>query len=289
MKIFYVIFLSLAVSVWAAPKAKPYTAGSAKVVGAVESRTPFSGERLFATLDSVGGSGTWMEWDVNGVKDPSLMGVLDPMLKSSNKPEMVWVITERTKPLVAVLLPKGTGEVMMFYELAKLDAAPVALSINSVLAPDVVFRDYEQINDKELVHRDRSSLRVQLLKNGFRFTYEKKEDKPLRMEPDYAQKTFAEKKSILRDYEDYFKYEYSLMLRAFVQSTRGIFNWQPWHWYMPEWNAKYMLKREELEAILIKGAFPPLITLFKAKTAVGETIEFKTNGSGYWELLLVRP
>ena len=153
----------------------------------------------------------------------------------------------------------------------------------------MVFRDYKQINDKELVHRDRSSLRVQLLKNGFRFTYEKKEDKPLRMEPDYAQKTFAEKKSILRDYEDYFKYEYSLMLRAFVQSTRGIFNWQPWHWYMPEWNAKYVLKREELEAILIKGVFPPLITLFKAKTAVGETIEFKTNGSGYWELLLVRP
>ena len=291
MKIFnaFVFILVTTVCIWAAPKAKPYTAGSAKVVGAVESRTPFSGERLFATLDSVGGSGTWMEWDVNGVKDPSLMGVLDPMLKSSNKPEMVWVITERSKPLVAVLLPKGAGEVMMFYELARLDAAPVALSINPVLAPDVVFRDYEQINDKELVHRDRNSLKVQLLKNGFRFTYEKKEDKPLRMEPDYAQKTFTEKKSILRDYEDYFKYEYSLMLRAFVQSTRGIFNWQPWHWYMSEWNARYMLKREELEAILVKGVFPPLITLFRAKTAVGETIEFKTNGSGYWELLLVRP
>ena len=293
MKIYnLIVFFLVAVTVWAAPakkSAQPYTAGSAKVVGAVESRTPFSGERLFATLDSVGGTGTWMEWDVNGVKDPSLMGVLDPMLKSANKPEMVWVITERSKPLVAVLLPKGAGEVMMFYELAKLDAAPVALAINSVLAPDVVFRDYEQINDSELAHRDRNSLRVQLLKNGFRFTYEKKEDKPLRMEPGYAQKTFTEKKSILRDYEDYFKYEYSLMLRAFVQSTRGIFNWQPWHWYMPEWNAKYMLKREELEAILVKGIFPPLITLFKAKTAVGETVEFKTNGSGYWELLLLRP
>ena len=58
---------------------------------------------------------------------------------------------------------------------------------------------------------------------------------------------------------------------------------------MSEWNARYMLKRDELEAILVKGGFPPLITLFRAKTAVGETIEFKTNGSGYWELLLVRP
>ena len=94
-------------AVWAAPKASgaPYTAGTAKVIGAVESKTPYSGDRLFATLDSVGGTGTWMEWDVNGVKDPSLMQILDPMLKSSNKPEMVWVITERKKPLVAVLLP----------------------------------------------------------------------------------------------------------------------------------------------------------------------------------------
>ena len=33
-----------------------------------------------------------------------------------------------------------------------------------------------------------------------------------------------------REYMDFLKYEYSLMLRAFVQSTHGIFNWQPWHW-----------------------------------------------------------
>ena len=97
MKIISTILLCLAVA-FAAPAKKsdkPYTAGSAKVFGAVESKTPFSGERLFATLDSVGGTGTWMEWDINGVKDPSLMGILDPMLKGANKPEMVWVITER--------------------------------------------------------------------------------------------------------------------------------------------------------------------------------------------------
>ena len=35
----------------------------AKISGAVESKVPFSGERLFAVLDSVGGTGTWMEWD----------------------------------------------------------------------------------------------------------------------------------------------------------------------------------------------------------------------------------
>ena len=283
-KIVLVALICLNSALWAAPKGKPYTAGSAKVIGAVESKTAFSGERLFATLDSVGGTGTWMEWDVNGEKDPSLMGILDPMLKGTNKPEMVWVITERPKPLVAVLLPKGKGETILFYELPSLDAKPVPLSINPVLHPEVVFRDYRQVSDKEYVHRDKDNLKVKLLPSGMLFTYEKKGEDPLYMVADYATKDPAEKNSILTDYEDYFKYEYSLMLRAFVQSVRGVFNWQPWHWYMPAWNAKFMIKRAELESILVRGVAPSFFRLFKATTAAGESIEFRTNGNGYSEL-----
>lgn len=295
MKFFkaFILLLVAVAFVWAAPakkvgKASGYTAGAAKVLGAVESAAPFSGDRLFATLDSVGGTGTWMEWDVNGVKDPSLMGVLDPMLKGANKPEMVWVITERSKPLVAVLLPKGAGEVILFYELPSLDAKPIPLSINPVLSPDVVLRDYRQINETEFVHRDKDNLKVRLLNSGMRFTYEKRGEEPLRIDPGYASMSFTEKEAVLREYEDYFKYEYSLMLRAFVQSTRSIFNWQPWHWYMPEWNAKCLMSRKELDAILKQGYFPPLLTLFKTKTAAGETVEFKTDGRGYSELLISR-
>ena len=284
----FFVLLVTAVGVWAAPKAKPYTAGSAKVVGAVESKTPFSGERLFATLDSVGGTGTWMEWDVNGIKDPSLMGILEPMLKGSNKPEMVWVITERAKPLAAVLLPKGNGETILFYELQTLDAKPAPLAINPVLRPEVVFRDYRQISETEYVHRDKDNLKVKLLSSGMIFSYEKKGDEPLYMVKDYDSKTLDEKASILTDYEDYFKYEYSLMLRAFVQSVRGVFNWQPWHWYMPSWNSKWMLKRSELEAILKRGVAPSFFKLFKATTVAGETIEFRTNGNGYSELEIRR-
>ena len=51
-----------------------------KIYGAVEAKDGFVGGRLFDVLDSVGGTGTWMEWDVNGVRDPSLMKVLDPIL-----------------------------------------------------------------------------------------------------------------------------------------------------------------------------------------------------------------
>lgn len=268
---------------------KVYTSGSARIVGAVDSPAPFSGNRLFAVLDSVGGTGTWMEWDVNSVKDPALMDVLNPMLKANNKPEMVWVIVERQKPLMAVLLQKGRGEVIAFYELSKLDAKPVPLEINDVLSPDVVFRDYEQISETEFVHRDKKNLKVVVTNQSIHFTYTMPNETPLQIPSDYASKTFVEKHSILRDFEDYFKYEYSLMLRAFVQSTRAIFNWQPWHWYMSEWNEKFKMHQKELEAILQHGVTPASFTLFSAKTKKGESIQFKTSGNGFSELIITLP
>lgn len=288
--VFLVVLFTAAVLSVAAP-GKPgknsgkFTSGSATVVGAVESKGLFSGDRLFATLDSVGGSGTWMEWDVNGVKDPSVMEVLDPLLKSRNKPKMIWVLTEREgKPLLATLLPKDAGEVIVFYELKSLDAKPVKLSINPVLSPDVVLRDYRQISENEFVHRDQPNLKAFVSEKTIRFTYEKKGEEPLILDPQYSKKNSVEKKQILKDFEGYFKYEYSLMLRAFVQSTRSVFNWQAWHWYMPSWNSQFMMKSDELEAILMRGITPKYFTLFKARTDKGETVELRTNGFGFSEL-----
>ena len=75
--VFSLVLLTFAVCVVAA---KP----AAKIYGAVSSKEAFSGDRLFAVLDSVGGTGTWMEWDVNGEKDPSVMLALDPLLKQKD-------------------------------------------------------------------------------------------------------------------------------------------------------------------------------------------------------------
>lgn len=288
------MFLLVAVSFgFAAPAksggASKLTSGAAVVYGAVESKSPFGGNRLFAVLDSVGGNGNWMEWDINGVKDPSVMEVLNPLLKSNNKPEMVWLEMERVKPLLAVLLQKGAGEVLVFYELKSLDAKPEALAINPVLNPDVVFRDYEQVSESEFVHRDMKNLKVIVKGNTVRFTYVKSGEEPLVLDPGYSKKNAAEKRVLLRDFEDYFKYEFSVTLKAFLQSTRCIFNWQAWHWYMPSWTSKFMMQKDELEAILMSGKTPSSFTLFKAKTAKGETVEIRASGSGFSEMVITRP
>lgn len=285
------LFSILVTSAFAAPasSAKAKSVGSTKIYGAIEAKDGFLGGRLFDVLDSVGGTGTWMEWDVNGVRDPSVMKVLDPLLNSTNKPKMIWAITERAKPLLAVLLPKGAGEVIVFYELGALDGKPVQLKLNKVLSPDVVFRDYKQISEKEFVHLDRPNLKISVLDKMIRFTYDNPDKTPLRYDPDFAKKTIIEKRTEVNDYLGFLKYEYSMMLRAFVQSTRGIFNWQPWHWYMDKWNAKSVISAKEIEMILSKGVPPEYITVFKAKASSGEMIEMRTTGNGFLEMVITRP
>lgn len=283
MRLFFLCSLVLALVTEA------FAAPASKLLGAVDSKGEFSGERLFAVLDSVGGTGTWMEWDVNGVRDPSVMKVLDPLLKSNNKPKMVWVISERERPLLSVLLPKGTGEVIVFYELASLDAKPVPLKMNRVLSPDVVFRDYRAVSPSEFVHLDRPTLKVVANDKSIRFTYENWDATPLRFDSDFATKTVVEKRSEIRNYRDFFAYEYSLMLRAFVQSTRALFNWQPWHWYMASFNSRAMISDSELEAILSKGVKPAQFTIFKTKAVDGQWVEFKTDGNGFYEMVITNP
>lgn len=289
--LFVLCGLLLTSSVLAAPAKSVYANSDAKskVYGAVDSKGEFSGNRLFAVLDSVGGTGTWMEWDVNGVRDPSVMQILKPMLDSKNKPKMIWLLSEREKPLLAVLLPKGAGELLMFYELSKLDAKPEPLRMNPVLTPDVVFRDYKQVSEKEFVHYDRPNLKVLVSDKRITFSYRNPDTSPLRFDRDFATKTIVEKRNEVVDYMGFLQYEYSLMLRVFVQSVRGVFNWQPWHWYMQSWNSKYMISPEEVEAILSRGLAPDFFTVFKAKTVGGEWVELRTTGNGFSEMVITLP
>lgn len=289
IKTAWIFLICFSVAALAGGGASASHATNAKIFGAVESKVRFSGERLFATLDSVGGTGTWMEWDVNGVRDPSIMQVLNPLLSQQNKPEMVWVISERVRPLLAVLLSKGAGEVLIFYELALLDAKPEKLSLNKVLSPDVVFRDYRQVGDGQFVHLDKPSLKISADDKRILFTYENPDATPLRMDPDFKTKNMLEKHSEISDYMGFLRYEYSLMLRAFVQSTRGLFNWQPWHWYMKEWTGRDFISEQEIEAILVRGVKPDFFTVLKIKAAGGEVVEFRTSGNGFSQLIITNP
>ena len=278
---FFALSLLLLASACFAASAKPVP-----VLAKFSSPKPFSGERLFFVLDSLGEGGNWMEWDPKGIKDPSVANAISSL---GAKPEMVWILSERKMPLFAALVAQGAGELLVFCELSALDAKAEPLKLNEVMDPNVVFRDYRQVSPNEFVHRDKENLRVMATEQRIRFAYVNPDKEPLKFDANFSTKTIVEKKALVREYMDFLKYEYSLMLRAFVQSTHGIFNWQPWHWYMPEWYSKSFIKDDELEAILAAGKSPGFFTVFKAKTVGGELVVFRANGNGFAELVITTP
>lgn len=238
----------------------------------------FSSELLFSKLDSIGKNGNWMQFDSTAVLDAFMMEYHKKQLAS-------WVLKEPTGTyLLAVLSKIPSGENLSVYRFPEIKTTPEPLKIHSVLDLDRLFLDYKQVSETEFVHLDNANLKIKVFSDRIYFTYEKPDATAITFPMDYKKQTKQEKNDILDQYLAFFEYEYSLMLRSFVQSTRGLFNWQSWHWYLPLWTKGMKLSRYELEAILEKGILPSSFRLFYVKTKKGEIIQFNTNGNGYYSM-----
>ncbi len=277
LSLYWLCVLLVACSVWAQKNAKP--------IGTFSSRTDFTGTELFRLLDSIGNNGNWMLYDSRGIQDPSVAKIL----KDQKRMRAVWGLNEPgLNPKVAILFPKGNGEELAFYSVNAFDASPVALAVHDTLNPEQVFSDFKKASGDMLVHADEPSLRVRIQKSGIYFSYIKPDVSPLRFDRDFLRLSENEKRQTVREYADFFRYEYAVALRAFVQSVHGVFNWQVWHWYLPEWNSRYLISDEEIRAILLSGEKPVRFRLFQAVTARGVRVVFWADGNGRYEAEIVR-
>jgi hypothetical protein len=244
----------------------------------------FSSTSLFSKLDSIGKNGNWMQYDSAGVLDAF-------MLKFEKKQLASWVLKEPSGSyLLAVLSKASKGERLSVYRFKEINTTPEALKVHSVLDPNRLFLDYKQTSETEFEHLDNPNLKVSVLSDRIRFTYKNEDPNTIFFPTDFKTQNEVEKRALVDQYLAFFEYEYSLMLRSFIQSTRGIFNWQPWHWYLKPWTTGMKISRHELEAILERGVAPSSFRLFYTKTKNGEIVQFSTNGNGYYlmEILLPR-
>lgn len=244
----------------------------------------FSSTSLFSKLDSIGKNGNWMQYDSAGVLDAF-------MLKFEKKQLASWVLKEPSGSyLLAVLSKASKGERLSVYRFKEINTTPEALKVHSVLDPNRLFLDYKQTSETEFEHLDNPNLKVSVLSDRIRFTYKNEDPNTIFFPTDFKTQNEVEKRALVDQYLAFFEYEYSLMLRSFIQSTRGIFNWQPWHWYLKPWTTGMKISRHELEAILERGVAPSSFRLFYSKAKNGEIVQFSTNGNGYYlmEVLLPR-
>lgn len=254
---------------------------AAKPSATYTSAAQFSGAELFAKLDEAGNNGNWMQLDTLAILDPAVAEIWN----GTKNRLVAWGLSDAgKKTLFAVLSKSGNGEKIEVYTLKNFDAKPVPLAVQKTLYPEDILPDYKGVAPNEFEHLDNPNLKIKISESGIRFTYEKLDDKPLRFEQNFKQLSDEEKRATIAEYAAFFNYEYALMLRAFVQTTRGIFNWQPWHWYLPEWNSKHLISNEEIEAILKSGVKPARFRLFHAETSRHVLIEMFADGNGRYEM-----
>lgn len=270
---------------------------SAVAVSAIFAATPvefysakaFSSEALFGKLDSIGRGATWMEWDADGVLDPEIRSLVsDSKGNLRQDVEHGWYLGLPEKSKFAVLRKKGSGETLTFYDVPKFTTKKVPLKLSEPLDPKKVFRDYRETLQGHFVHLDDTNLQVTVRENEIQFSYFKPDAQALSPIFHFAQLPEHQKQAEIQTRRDFYAYEYSLMIQAFIASTRGLFNWQIWHWYNKDWTVQAHISDREIAAVLASPEQGKFVRIFFEKLSDGDTVEMLSNAHGSFILTIRR-
>lgn len=262
-----------------------FSSDAEKALITFSSPKPFSSEEIFSRLDSIGNNAHWMEWDRRAIQDSALFPYF-----LNEKVSAAWFLPDSPQSgMLAVLSPHQKGERFSFYRIKNFNPKVQKLALHTPLDESRIFRDFRKVRENEFEHLDNSALRVYLSESRIRFEYRRPDTDALRLPTSFISLQTHEKKEIVDDYLAFCKNEYAVMVRAFVQSTRDIFNWQAWHWYLPEWIKNYFIGTQELEAVLSSSGMEPEFRIFSARTENGEIVTLKTDGNGNYTMELYKP
>ncbi len=250
----------------------------------------FSSEALFARLDSAGLGGTWMEFDAEGVIDPEIGKiVLDGKGNLLSDVEHGWLLSSPDGThLFAVLRKKGLGESLTFYRIPKLTTKKVPLRIREPLDPQKVFRDYRETLAGYFVHLDDTNLQVVVRENEIQFSYLRPDREALVPSVLFDRLPESRKNAEIQVRKDFYDYEYALMVRAFIGSTRGLFNWQIWHWLSRDFSRDGMISEREIAAVLASPEQGKFVRIFFKELIGGYTVEMLSNAHGAFLLKIRR-
>ncbi len=246
------------------------------------SKDRFSSSAIFSKLDSVGKGGTWMEWDMDAVLDPEISKiVVDGNGNLSPDLEHGWLMKNTDgSACFAVLRRKGAGESLAFYEIPHFAVKKVPLEIREPLDPRKVFRDYRETLSGHFVHLDDTNLQVVVREGEIQFSYLHPDREALVPVPFFDRLPESRKRAEIQMRRDFYAYEYALMVQSLVASTRGLFNWQIWHWLSRELTADAMIRDEEIAAVLASPEQGKFVRIFFRNLSRGYSVEMLSNAHG---------
>jgi len=127
-------------------------------------------------------------------------------------------------------------------------------------------------------HKDSDNLRLILNGKNIRMAYKGDDKNQVPFPRNFKFLEQQEKAEIAKDYREFFKSEFALMLRAFVYTSPEIFDWDV-EKFKAEQN-KYLISERELSKIFETGKPPEFYTIFKIKCAGGEIATFESDAKG---------
>ena len=252
-----------------------------------ESPRAFEDDALWALLDWAGGASGWMEIDAKG----NLPASVKPVIKGASQS---WFRqSPGTGPLVATLRGQASAalEVRAIPALAKEPRLPLECRFDGTTAAfdDFVLENSglcELAKDQtcKLTHREDARLKVELSRKRLSMVLRTPDAEPFPVVPGFERMADQEQKEQIDDYRSYFAHEYTMMVRAFVETTPGLFSWQVWDWLarMDEG----MVSRAAIRALLESGQRPGNVDVFKASCKDGRRLRLWSDGQGTMGMVL---
>ena len=233
----------------------------------------------FSLLDSLNGNGEWHEIDAQGWLEKSLALEIRGARQSwfSRVPGQTPIVAVRKDRVLKARSLPG-------FQLAP--AVPLVYRYQGGLAPFADFERYEggghcgEGDPCNLIHREEGQLQAIVEGKHVRMGYRHPDAQILAFPGNYRTLSPRDRLRTVREFRDYFRHEFSVMLRAFVHSTPGLFNWQTWQW--PAYAEKNLISEAQLDALFSTGHAPSLYQVLQLRCQGGQTVRFETDGNGQY-------
>jgi hypothetical protein len=133
-------------------------------------------------------------------------------------------------------------------------------------------------------HKDSDDLRLIANGKNIRMAYKSADRAKMPFPKNFRIMTFQEKAEVIRDYRDFFRSEFALMLQAFIYTVPELFDWGVEKF--KERQDFFLISEKELDEIFLNGKPPEFYTIFKFKCIGGENVIFESdaNGNFYMEI-----
>lgn len=165
--------------------------------------------------------------------------------------------------------------------------------IHSVETPNFIFREGRLFSSFDLIqgkipckenspclyfHKDSDNLRLIVNGKNIRMAYKSNDKEKMPYPKHFKTLTFQDKAEVVKNYRDFFRSEFAVMLQAFIYTTPELFDWNVEKF--KEMQNSFLITEDELNNIFESENIPEFYTILKFKCKNGEETVFESDANG---------